>query len=682
MTHLQPGALLQGGKYRIEKFLGQGGFGITYLGWHVSLNSRVAVKEFFMKDHCDRNPGTHQVTMGTSGSRELVLRFREKFIKEARHIYALSHPHIVRVIDVFEENGTAYYVMDYLGGGTLQDAVQAHGALSVSVASGYIRQVASALDYIHGRNLLHLDVKPSNIMLNDSGEAILVDFGVSKRYDESGHQTSSTPLGVSEGYAPIEQYESGGMDQFSPSTDIYSLGATFYYLLTGSRPPKASALLSESLSFPDGIPEGIRACIVRSMAPGRKDRPQSMGEFLRLLETAMDGSGRKSVKDEETVLDAIVVESEVFPKQAHFSFSTKGLVAFVLCLIFSLYVSYSRYINEGFWGIADSAEFSGIIISYIVFIIILYPFLKLIPKYVRLVRYLKVILPIVLFLYGCTNLIVKNHYLVINGLNYIFLCILIFYVFGLQIKVNQKVESEVSKRGKLSGYEEGTISKGMSSKRWFVSVVISLLVGLGAYLFWERQSSSFDSPELVLSDSQGRINGHDYVDLGLPSGLKWATCNVGASRPEDYGDYFAWGEIKTKSEYTDENSLTYGKDIGNISGNSQYDVASAQWGSSWRLPILAEIEELEEQCTWKWIAIDGHKGYRVIGPNGNSIFLPAAGYRSYTNVYEQGSYGAYWSGTLFEGGSNNAYCLYFDDGGVGWSDHYRGYGHSVRPVSE
>lgn len=141
MTHLQPGALLQGGKYRIEKFLGQGGFGVTYQGWHVSLNSRVAVKEFFMKDHCDRNPGTHQVTMGTSGSRELVLRFREKFMKEARHIYALSHPHIVRVIDVFEENGTAYYVMEYLGGGTLQDAVQTHGALSVPVASGYIRRL-------------------------------------------------------------------------------------------------------------------------------------------------------------------------------------------------------------------------------------------------------------------------------------------------------------------------------------------------------------------------------------------------------------------------------------------------------------------------------------------------------------------------------------------------------------
>lgn len=525
MTHLQQGALLQGGKYRIEKILGQGGFGITYLGWHVSLNSRVAVKEFFMKDHCDRNPGTHQVTMGTSGSRELVLRFREKFIKEARHIYVLSHPHIVRVIDVFEENGTAYYVMEYLGGGTLQDVVQAYGALSVSVASGYIRQVASALDYIHGRNLLHLDVKPSNIMLNDSGEAVLVDFGVSKRYDESGHQTSSTPLGVSEGYAPIEQYESGGMDQFSPSTDIYSLGATFYYLLTGSRPPKASALLSESLSFPDGIPEGIRTCIVRSIAPGRKNRPQSVGEFLRLLETTVRGSGRKSVKDEETVPDAVVVEPEV------------------------------------------------------------------------------------------------------------------------------------SKSGKFFGSGKASVSGRTSLRKWLISVAICFLVGLCVYLFFGGKtensgtffsgtfplsSFSLDKTESsLISSGTGGINGHDYVDLGLS--VKWATCNVGASYPEDYGSYYAWGEIQTKPEY---NSLTYAYvDVNGISGNSRYDVASAQWGSSWRLPTFTEIEELQNLCKWEWITIGGHEGYRVVGPNGNSIFLPAAGYRRGSDILCQDTFCAYWSGS-------------------------------------
>ena len=676
MTHLQPGALLQGGKYRIEKFLGQGGFGITYLGWHVSLNSRVAVKEFFMKDHCDRNPGTHQVTMGTSGSRELVLRFREKFIKEARHIYALSHPHIVRVIDVFEENGTAYYVMDYLGGGTLQDAVQAHGALSVSVASGYIRQVASALDYIHGRNLLHLDVKPSNIMLNDSGEAILVDFGVSKRYDESGHQTSSTPLGVSEGYAPIEQYESGGMDQFSPSTDIYSLGATFYYLLTGSRPPKASALLSESLSFPDGIPEGIRACIVRSMAPGRKDRPQNVGEFLRLLETAVGGSGRKSVKDEETVSDAVVVKPEVLkPETVSDSGKVsvsgtmslrKWLVSVIICLLAGLGVylffggktDNSGALKDTLAVFSDTLSVDSIVNDN--------DTLALVEESSQTDVSSSVSSESSMCPFSVTTS-PSGALVTIDGKSYGK-----SPLSDVQVPVGYHVV-----RLTLSGYES------FSRKIHFADrpvVLNEVLRAESSDTFSLSSSSSNKIESSSMSSGTGRINGHDYVDLGLS--VKWATCNVGASCPEDYGNYYAWGEIQTKSEYTKENSLTYGKDIGNISGNSRYDVARAQWGSSWRLPTLAEIKELKNQCKWKWTTEGGHKGYLVMGSNGNSIFLPAAGSRGGLSVYYQGSEGSYWSGTLYEGPSGNAYYLYFSNGNVYWDYYYRFSGHSVRPVSE
>ena len=657
MTHLQPGALLQGGKYRIEKFLGQGGFGITYLGWHVSLNSRVAVKEFFMKDHCDRNPGTHQVTMGTSGSRELVLRFREKFIKEARHIYALSHPHIVRVIDVFEENGTAYYVMDYLGGGTLQDAVQAHGALSVSVASGYIRQVASALDYIHGRNLLHLDVKPSNIMLNDSGEAILVDFGVSKRYDESGHQTSSTPLGVSEGYAPIEQYESGGMDQFSPSTDIYSLGATFYYLLTDSRPPKASVLLSESLSFPDGIPEGIRACIVRSMAPGRKDRPQSVGEFLRLLETAMDGSGRKSVKDEETVLDASV--------SGRMSLR-KWLVPVIICLLAGLGVylffggktDNSGALKDTLAVFSDTLSVDSIVNDNDTLALVEESSQTDVPSSASSE-------PSMCSFYVTTS--PSGALVTIDGKSYGK-----SPLSDVQVPVGNHVV-----RLTLSGYESFSHKIHFGDRPVVLNEVLRAESSGTSSL---SSSSSNKTESSLMSSGAGRINGHDYVDLGLS--VKWATCNVGASRPEDYGNYYAWGEIQPKSEYTKENSLTYGKDIGNISGNSRYDVARAQWGSSWRLPTKSEIQELIDKCNWEWTTEGGHKGYRVTGPNGKSIFLPFAGYRNGTSVRYQGSYGYYWSGTLHEGYSFFAYCLSFDFGSVLWSRSSRKNGHSVRPVSE
>ncbi|MGN0036289.1 MAG: hypothetical protein ACI36X_03610 [Bacteroidaceae bacterium] len=176
------------------------------------------------------------------------------------------------------------------------------------------------------------------------------------------------------------------------------------------------------------------------------------------------------------------------------------------------------------------------------------------------------------------------------------------------------------------------------------------------------------------------INGHDYVDLGLS--VKWATTNVGASSPSDYGYYFAWGETSTKSEYTEANSRTYKKRMGDIAGDPTYDAARANWGSTWRLPTKAECEELVSQCTWTWTTQDGHNGYRVTGKNGNSIFLPAAGYRYGTLLYYVGENGFYWSSTPYESYTEYAYGLYFDSSyhDVGGGD--RCGGRSVRPVSE
>lgn len=177
-------------------------------------------------------------------------------------------------------------------------------------------------------------------------------------------------------------------------------------------------------------------------------------------------------------------------------------------------------------------------------------------------------------------------------------------------------------------------------------------------------------------------NGHEYVDLGLPSGVKWATCNIGAYSPSDYGDYFAWGETTTKDTYTRKNSKTYEKELGDISGNPQYDVARANWGGSWRLPSKADWEELEQQCTWTWTTIGGSNGYKVTGPNGNSIFLPAAGYRDGSLLGHAGSYGFCWSSTPYESFSQSAYTLGFNSGSklVDW--YFRYFGHAVRPVSE
>lgn len=285
MNALKTNAVLQNGKYRIEGVLGQGGFGITYLATQVALNRKVTIKEFFMKELCNRDEQTSQVSVPSMGSVDTVARFRAKFVKEAQTIAALNNPHIIHIHDIFEENGTAYYVMDYLSGGSLSDLVQRNGVLAEATALGYIRQVADALSYIHARNINHLDIKPSNVLIDGNGNAVVIDFGLSKRYDETGSQTSTTPVGISHGFAPLEQYQPGGVSTFSPATDIYSLGATLYKLLSAQTPPNATALLDADLDLSRlSASPTTKAAIVAAMQPKRKGRPQTVEAFIAMLD--------------------------------------------------------------------------------------------------------------------------------------------------------------------------------------------------------------------------------------------------------------------------------------------------------------------------------------------------------------------------------------------------------------
>ena len=187
------------------------------------------------------------------------------------------------------------------------------------------------------------------------------------------------------------------------------------------------------------------------------------------------------------------------------------------------------------------------------------------------------------------------------------------------------------------------------------------------------------------------VTKYEYVDLGLPSGTLWATCNVGANSPEEYGDYFAWGETTTKSSYSESNSTTYGLSTSTLQsrgiigedGNltASYDVATTKWGGDWRMPTKEEMKELDEDCTWTWTTQNGVNGMKVTGPNGNNIFIPATGIRQGTNLGLRGSFGYYWSSTLYESGSNLAYTLYFDNGSRYWNNYGTRYvGFTVRPV--
>ena len=175
-------------------------------------------------------------------------------------------------------------------------------------------------------------------------------------------------------------------------------------------------------------------------------------------------------------------------------------------------------------------------------------------------------------------------------------------------------------------------------------------------------------------------NGHGYVDLGLS--VKWATCNLGANKPEDYGNYYAWGETSTKTEYAEYNSKTYGKSMNDISGNVNYDVARANWGGKWRLPTKTEMQELIDKCTWTWTTQNGVKGYKVTGPSGASIFLPAAACRYGSSLFLAGSDGYYWSSTPSENNVYRAFSLYFNSSDHGMYCYYRLSGRSVRPILE
>ena len=191
-----------------------------------------------------------------------------------------------------------------------------------------------------------------------------------------------------------------------------------------------------------------------------------------------------------------------------------------------------------------------------------------------------------------------------------------------------------------------------------------------------------EAAEAAARAATGTLNGHEWVDLGLS--VLWATCNVGASNPSDYGGYYAWGETTTKSSYTEDNSRTYEVSMGDISGNPQYDAATANWGSGWRMPTEAELEELEDKCDWEWTRQGGSNGYKVTGPNGNSIFLPAAGRRDGTSLYNAGVNGGYCgSSPLVSESDTLLECILFFYSGyhsVVWD--YRYYGGSVRPVSD
>ena len=243
----------------------------------------------------------------------------------------------------------------------------------------------------------------------------------------------------------------------------------------------------------------------------------------------------------------------------------------------------------------------------------------------------------------------------------------------------------------------------LSSRLFALLAGIAVMAMIPNLLAAGNHSSSL-SPETAVpvSETSGTIKGHEWVDLGLS--VKWATCNVGASSPSEYGNYYAWGEAYTKNDYnwssyryctgdgdyfskyvpSDKPDFWYGSDEPDDRTRLVLsdDVAQTNWGGTWRIPTDSEWTELRTECTWTWAIMGGRKGYIVIGKNGNSIFLPAAGFRNYLNLDGIGDSGYYWTSSLNEDDPEDAWRVRFSLDFVSRYSTFRYYGFSVRPVSD
>lgn len=305
---LKEGATLQKGKYTIVKSLGQGSFGITYLATtkiaiigklgQMDTTVNVAIKEFFISEINSRANDGSSIN-GSGGT--LFVNYRKNFRKEAENLSHLDHPNIVKVLEVFDENNTTYYVMQYIDGESLDDYILRKKGIQEFSAIAILKDIGSAIHYMHSHKMLHLDLKPKNVMMDKDGKSYLIDFGLSKQYTENGEPESSTTIGPGTmGYAPIEQANYKQDGSFPKTLDVYALGATFYKMLSGNKPQYASEILEEGLDIvplsKKGVSQSVVNAVQKAMAPTKKYRYQTIDEFLSALNISVSSYKGKSKK--------------------------------------------------------------------------------------------------------------------------------------------------------------------------------------------------------------------------------------------------------------------------------------------------------------------------------------------------------------------------------------------------
>ena len=313
-TFLPIGTWLASRQYRIIKHIGEGGFGKTYLVEN-RLGEKKVVKEFFISSMCTRE-ASNEVTISIEENKTTFEQQREKFEQEALKIFSLNNQHIVKVSAVFDENNTIYYVMDYIEGGSLNDKLKSIDPLPEAQIQRYLGQILDALEYIHTKGMMHLDIKPSNIMLDANDNVVLIDFGASKVFDSSmmNKTINTTRPPYTPGYAPYEQ-ENGDVKYLGPHCDIYSLGATLYRLYSGNKPPMPIEILMNGLTFPSSVPTHMQQAIKKAMTFKMDERIKTVSEFRREIGLLGDAPTTRIDNNKTIVAEAVDDKTEVAPSK-------------------------------------------------------------------------------------------------------------------------------------------------------------------------------------------------------------------------------------------------------------------------------------------------------------------------------------------------------------------------------
>ena len=699
--------------FTLQRLLGVGGMAEVWYAEN-EIGMKVAVK--IMNDDLSRN-----------------VLMRERFLNEAKVMVQLNHPNIRKVHGFGEIDGRPAIIMEYLEGSDLKSRLKQGQRFSQEELERWWNQLVSALDYTHRKGIVHRDIKPGNIFVDEEGNAKLLDFGIAKVSDTTTGTLTGSTLGTRIYMSP-EQVKDP--KRVGPASDTYSLAVTFVHLMTGKAPYDSTnssdfeiqlSIVTKPIDM-DKVPADWQGFLAPYLEKEPTDRPElkpfeaggikKTTNTTKTTETTGAIGGIKTTgttittetDDEGTLVDVPPVKAGPIrpeskkpetkknkPRKAEPKPDAKAELK---------QDDNTPNDNKPDTGEPKSKKWLWIgLLAAAVVLALLWLLLRTPEATPKEDAPLS---PDEQAYHACQTVNDYRAYISDYGRN-------ATHYADAQAIVDQYVADSLKQvQDSLDRVQAEQLAQQKAEAEDEAYRKCTNIAACDKYLKNYPQGRYVTEVQKKKSELEaqaeaeknapknGSAGGHEYIDLGLPSGTLWATCNVGANKPEDYGNYYAWGETTTKRTYNWDtykyangafdkltkycNKSNYGNNgfTDNLTTlQSGDDPAPANWGSGWRTPTKAQWDELLNNTTSQWTTQNGVKGRLFTSKkNGQSLFLPAAGYRWDAELHGTGSGGYYWSRSLYTDYPIIAWYLDFNSGDCLVSSYYRRNGFSVRPVRE